>query len=61
LTRFDRYGLTLVETTANLLMVQKGGGLAKNAGILIPTVKLAKKLGLEEAWMAGEGAEARGG
>jgi len=42
-------------------MVQKGGGLAENVGILIPTVELAKKLGLEEARIVGEGAEARGG
>jgi len=42
-------------------MAQKGGGLAENAGILIPTVELAKKPGLEEARMAGEGAEAREG
>jgi len=42
-------------------MAQKGGGLAEIAENFIPTVELAEDMALEEAQVAGEGAEARGG
>jgi len=42
-------------------MAQKGGGLAEIAENFIPTVELAENMASEEAQVAGEGAEARGG